>query len=274
MLSIVIPVLNEARTLPRVLVAVSNVLPEVDKEIILVDDGSTDGTREWIQTHVPQGLRTGARPVSGIDGTLNWNDEPAASRLTVRALYHECNRGKGAGVATGLAAATGNVVVIQDADLEYDPADWEPMYDLIARRNIADVVYGSRFEGRRNGGAKFISLSQVSANWLISSFFGVLYGKKFSDVEVCYKMFTKEVNDTLHLTCPDFGCEIQISAQIVRPRRWRITEVPVSYHGRGFDEGKKINWRDGVKALWYLLWFRVCAQQPKLAPLPVPSRNP
>ncbi|MBJ2156783.1 glycosyltransferase family 2 protein [Variovorax sp. IB41] len=274
MLSIVIPVLNEVRTLPRVLVAVSRVLPEVDKEIILVDDGSTDGTREWIQAQVPQGLRTGAHPVGGSDGTLTWADEPAASRLTVRALYHACNRGKGAGVATGLAAATGNVVVIQDADLEYDPADWAPMYDLIAHRKVADVVYGSRFEGQRNGSAKFISLSQVSANWLISRLFGILYGKRFSDIEVCYKMFTKEVNDTLNVTCPDFGCEIQISAQIVRPGRWRISELPVSYRGRGFDEGKKINWRDGVKALGYLLWFRVCAQPARSAPLPLSSRNP
>lgn len=263
MLSIVIPVLNEVHTLPRVIVAVSNVLVEVDKEILLVDDGSTDGTREWIQTHVPQGLRTGSHPAIGGDGNLTWNPEPAASRLTVRALYHARNQGKGAGVATGLAAATGDVIVIQDADLEYDPADWGPMYDMIVHRQVADVVYGSRFEGRRTGSAKFISLSQVSANWLISSLFGVLYRKRFSDIEVCYKMFTKEVNDTLHVTCADFGCEIQMSAQIVRSGRWKIGEVPVSYRGRSFEEGKKIDWRDGLKALWYLLWFRICAQPAK-----------
>jgi len=243
------------------------VLADVDKEILLVDDGSTDGTREWIRAQVPQGERSASQLAIDADGRLAWRVEPSAARLTVRALYHERNRGKGAGVATGLAAATGDVIVIQDADLEYDPADWLPMYELIVHRKAADVVYGSRFQGRRAGGATFISLSQVCANRLISGLFSLLYRQKLSDIEVCYKMFTKEVNDTLHLTCADFGCEIQISAQIVRPGRWRIAELPVRYRGRGFEEGKKINWRDGLKALWYLLRFRLDAL-PALPALP------
>jgi len=258
MLSIVIPVLNEVRTLPSVLVAVSRVLPEVEKEILLVDDGSVDGTREWIEANFPGERCLASHLEIGNDGNLVFGSASATPPITVRALYHETNRGKGAGLNTGLMAATGKVVVIQDADLEYDPADWSVMYDLIANRKVADVVYGSRFKGRRIGRARFISHPQVVANWLISTLFAVLFWKRLSDIEVCYKMFTREVNDTLAITCRDFGCEIQLSAQIVRSRRWNICEVPIGYKGRTSEEGKKINWLDGLKALWYLVWFRVC----------------
>ncbi|KIQ16298.1 hypothetical protein RT97_31030 [Variovorax paradoxus] len=257
MLSIVIPVLNEVRTLPSVLVAVSRALPEVDKEILLVDDGSVDGTREWIRATFPDDRRAVSHMSIDSGGNFVCNGGPAAARITVRALYHERNRGKGAGLTTGLAAATGDVIVVQDADLEYDPQDWRPMYDLIVNQKAAHVVYGSRFKGRRMGRAKFISFQQAAANWVISTLFGLLYWKWISDIEVCYKMFTKEVNDTLEITCADFGCEIQISAQIVRARRWDMREVPIGYRGRTAKEGKKINWRDGVKALGYLLRFRV-----------------
>jgi len=257
MLSIVIPVLNEIQTLPSVLVAVSRVLPGVDKEILLVDDGSVDGTREWIKTHFPDGQGPASHMEIGRDGVFACTHAPDAAQIRVRALFHERNRGKGAGLRTGLAAATGEVIVIQDADLEYDPEDWGPMYDLIVRQKVAHVVYGSRFKGRRMGRARFISLSQVAANWLISTLFGVLFWKRISDLEVCYKMFTKEVKDTLDITCADFGCEIQMSAQIVRSGRWKICEVPIGYRGRTSAEGKKINWRDGLKALGYLLRFRI-----------------
>ena len=111
----------------------------------------------------------------------------------------------------------------------------------------------------------------LAIGFLISMLFGVLFFKRLSDIEVCYKMFSKEVNDTLDITCADFGCEIQISAQIVRSGRWTIREVPISYQGRTFAEGKKINWRDGMKALGYLLWFRVCRSPARRRPLDAPS---
>ena len=265
MLSIVIPALNEIGTLPAVLVAVSRVLPEVEKQIVVVDDGSWDGTREWIAANIPDGHREGSRLELDPSGHLVCLHEPQAALVTLRALRHERTLGKGASLRTALAVVTGKVIVIQDADLEYDPADWAIMFDLIVHRQTADVVYGSRFQGRREGRAQFNSLRQAVANGLISGLFRSLYRQKLSDVEVCYKMFTREVNDTLDITCADFGCEIQISAQIARSGRWKIREVPVSYRGRTRAAGKKISWRDGLKALWYLLWFRVSPRNPRPA---------
>lgn len=274
MLSVMIPIFNEIHTLPSVLVAVSKALPEVAKEIVLVDDGSRDGTREWIRANVPQGHRSASRLGLDAHEHLVWEQDPAAAPLTIRALFHERTKGKGASLRTALAAVSGQVVVIQDADLEYEPMDWSAMHDLIVRGN-AQVVYGSRFQGRREGRGAFVSLSQAGANRLISILFGILYGHRFSDVEVCYKMFTREVSDTLNITCTDFGCEIQISAQIVRSGRWKVREVPVSYRGRTSKQGKKISWRDGFKALWYLLRFRVRNGAPAVSEgSQVPHREP
>ena len=180
------------------------------------------------------------------------SDVPSPS-FRIRALYHERNRGKGAAVRSALAAATGDVIVIQDADLEYDPNDWAEMYALIAIRKIADVVYGSRFYGRPHRSLYF---HHYVANRLISFLFNVLYNQTLTDVEVCYKMFTRDVRDSLRLTCNDFGFEIQISAQVSLARKWRIYETGISYYGREYQEGKKIGWKDGVKALWYLVRFR------------------
>lgn len=152
-----------------------------------------------------------------------------------------------------MKAATGDIVVIQDADLEYDPQDWGQMYDLIAIRKVADVVYGSRFYGRPH---RSLFFHHYMANRVISLLFNLLYNQTLSDIEVCYKMFTREVLQSLSLSCDDFGIEVEMSAQIARNRKLRIYETGISYYGRTYDEGKKINWRDGVKALWYILKFR------------------
>lgn len=254
LLSVIVPVFNEAGTLPHVLAAVSRALPGVRKEIILVDDGSSDGTREWIEANVPSRHRSGSGIRVGADGSLAFSDDLAVARTTIRSFFHESNQGKGAGLKTGLAAAHGEVIVIQDADLEYDPIEWAAMYDLITHRKVADVVYGSRFRGRIS---RFPYLRQYIANIALSKIFTVLYGQTLTDIEVCYKMFTKEVGKHLRITCNDFGCEIQIVAQVARSRRWRIQEVGISYQGRTYGEGKRIGWRDGLKALWYLVCFRV-----------------
>ena len=252
-LSVLIPVYNERRTLGPVIAAVGQALPGVPKEIIVVDDCSTDGTRDWLNANFPDGPRTGSRisldGLGGLDVEESSNEAP----VVIRPLFHEVNRGKGAALRTAFAAASGDVMVIQDADLEYDPQDWVAMYELIAVRKVADVVYGSRFHGRAH---RSLFFHHYLANRLISLLFNVLYNQTLSDIETCYKMMTAEVARLLQLSANDFGIEVEISAHIARQRKLRIYELGISYYGRSYDEGKKINWRDGIKALWYLLRFR------------------
>jgi glycosyltransferase involved in cell wall biosynthesis len=253
-LSVVIPVYNERDTLGSVLVAVSRALPGVRKNIIVVDDCSTDGTREWLKSNFPIGARIGSEVSIDADGWLDVSAPFTDALVSIEPLYHEQNRGKGAALRTGFAAVTGEVVVIQDGDLEYDPQDWAAMYDLIAVRKVADVVYGSRFYGRAHRSLYF---HHYLANRLISLLFNALYNQTLSDIETCYKMMTAEVVRSLRLSANDFGAEVEISANIARQRKLRIYELGITYYGRSYDEGKKINWKDGVKALWYLLKFRL-----------------
>jgi glycosyltransferase involved in cell wall biosynthesis len=253
-LTVVIPSYNERHTIPSVLVAVTAALPDVEKEIVVVDDGSRDGTREWLRQNLigaddryaKAGLAEGdlrLYPANGIDET----------GATFRVIEHARNVGKGGALRTGLAAATGDVVVFQDADLEYDPRDWERMLPLIVERKVADVVYGSRFYGQPH---RSLFYHHYLGNRLISLLFNIIYNQTLTDIEVCYKMFRREVLDGIVLISNDFGIEVEISAAIARARRWRIYEVGISYFGRTYEEGKKINWKDGVKALWYLIRFR------------------
>jgi glycosyltransferase involved in cell wall biosynthesis len=252
-LSIIIPVYNERATLASILALVSGALPGVKKEIIVVDDCSRDGTRDWLKANIPgDGRMAGGIKVNG-NGDLDFRPETGEASVTIRPIYHERNRGKGGALRTGLAAVRGDVIVIQDADLEYDPGDWTEMYDLISNREIADVVYGSRFYGRPHRALKF---HHYMGNRLISFLFSMIFNQKLSDVQTCYKMMTRQVVDSLRLAHDGFGIEIEIAARIVRQRKYRIYEVGIRYYGRDYAEGKKINWKDGVKALWYLVKFR------------------
>lgn len=235
-LSILIPVYNERKLLPELLLKLSSALPAVDKEVILVDDGSTDGTREWIR-----------ETLAGANGPIG-----PYNRLPLTVAFHDRNQGKGAAIRTAIRAAGGDAMVIQDADLEYDPADLLPMWRLIEDGH-ADVVYGSRFYGRPH---RCLYFHHYFANKLISILFSVLYNQILSDLEVCYKMFRREVLQYLSLRSDDFGFEIEFSANIARARRLRIYEIGISYFGRTYAEGKKISWKDGVKALWYVFRFR------------------
>ena len=254
-LSVVMPVYNEARTIGQVLVEVARALPGVPKQIIIVDDYSSDGTSAWLRRNLAHagGVWRGI----SLDGDGELDLSAAGLRneagFSFTVLFHERNRGKGAAVRTGLAHASGDVIVIQDADLEYDPNDWSQMLPLIVDRKVADVVYGSRFYGRPH---RSLYYHHYIGNRIISILFNILYDQMLSDIEVCYKMFTKEVVKGLALTSEGFGFEIEISAQITRAKCWRIYEVGISYYGRTYEEGKKINWRDGIKALVYLFIFR------------------
>jgi glycosyltransferase involved in cell wall biosynthesis len=254
-LSVVIPAYNETGTIGPMLVEVARALPEVSKQIVIVDDHSRDGTSEWLRRNLAhrEGVWRGMSVDDDGELRLSADGTRNSGGFTFTVLFHERNRGKGAAVRTGFARALGEVVVIQDADLEYDPNDWLQMFPLIAERKVADVVYGSRFYGRPH---RSLYYHHYIGNRIISVLFNILYNQMLSDIEVCYKMFTREVLQGLALTSNDFGIGIEISAQIALARRWRIYEVGISYYGRTYDEGKKINWRDGIWALVYLVKFR------------------
>jgi glycosyltransferase involved in cell wall biosynthesis len=255
-LSVVIPAYNEIATIGPILLKVAHALPAVTKQIIIVDDCSTDGTSEWLRRNLGQakGIWRGISVGSGGELRLSAEGPRDCAGFSFTVVFHQRNRGKGAAVRTGFECVSGAVTVIQDADLEYDPNDWSLMLPLIIDRRVADVVYGSRFYGRPH---RSLYYHHYIGNRIISIIFNILYNQMLSDIEVCYKMFTNEVLGKLVLSSEGFGFEIEISAQIARARRWRIYEVGISYFGRTYEEGKKINWSDGIRALIYLIKFRI-----------------
>jgi glycosyltransferase involved in cell wall biosynthesis len=256
LLSVIIPVYNEAHTIGRILQQVARAVPGTTKQIVVVDDCSTDGTSQWLRRNLAHSDGVWSGISLNDDGDLYLSPDGLQNQgeFWFTLLFHERNRGKGAALRTGFSRALGDVIVIQDADLEYDPADWSQMLALIVDRKVADVVYGSRFYGRPHRSLYF---HHYVGNRLISVLFNLLYNQMLSDIEVCYKMLTSEVLRELKLTSDGFGVEIEISAQIARARRWRIYEVGIGYYGRTYQEGKKINWRDGLLALFYLFKFRI-----------------
>ena len=253
MLSVIIPVYNERQTLGTILAIVANTLAAVSKEIIVVDDCSRDGTREWLKMNFPNGERHGSQLALDESGNVVFTDAAGGASVTVRPVYHDKNRGKGGALQTGFAEFSGDILVIQDADLEYDPKDWEQMYDLIATRQVADVVFGSRFYGRPHRSLYF---HHYLGNRLISFLFNVVFDQTLTDIEACYKMMTRSVAKSLRLTANDFGIEVEMTAEIALQRKLRIYELGISYFGRTYAEGKKINWKDGIKALWYVFRYR------------------
>lgn len=223
-LSVIVPVFNERATVEELLERVDRV--PLAKEIVVVDDASTDGTRELL------------RAFEGRSG------------FTVR--YHERNRGKGRAIRTGLEAVTGEVVVIQDADLEYDPREYPQLIRPIVEGE-ADVVYGSRFLGSPRGHRVLYFWHSVG-NRMLTTLSNAFSDLNLTDMETCYKVMVRDIAARLDLQSKDFGIEPEITLKVARMRA-RIYEVPISYHGRTYEEGKKIGLKDGFKAVYTILRF-------------------
>ena len=198
---------------------------DYEKEIILIDDFSTDGTREILKNY--------------------------ENKENFQVFYHNRNQGKGAALRTGFGKVSGDIIIIQDADLEYNPADYgmliEPILD-----GRADVVYGSRFLG---GPHRVLFFWHYIGNMILTTWSNMFTNVNLTDMETGYKVFTKEVNESLTLKCNRFGFEPEFTAKVAK-NKFRIYEVPISYNGRDYSEGKKITWKDGVAAIWYIFKFR------------------
>ena len=220
-LSIMMPVFNERNTIKEIIERVKRV--DMDKEIIVVDDHSTDGTRDILKT---------------------FNDDG------IKVIYHDKNQGKGAAVRTGLTCVNGEIVIIQDADLEYDPRDYRTLIRPIIEGR-GDAVYGSRFLGEH----RVFLFWHYWGNKLLTSVTNILYNTMLSDMETCYKVFRTDVIRSIKIRSNGFSIEPEITAKIFK-KKYRVYEVPIAYSGRGYDESKKITWKDGFKALYTLIEFR------------------
>jgi glycosyltransferase involved in cell wall biosynthesis len=238
-LSIVMPIYNELATLREIVARVAAL--DVDKELVMVDDASTDGSRELLAE-----LREG--------GLARWLPDPAAARATneINVILQPHNTGKGAALRAGFAAVTGDIVVIQDADLEYDPRDIIGLIQPI-RDGIADVTFGSRFIGSPRRALYFWHTLMNRGLTLASN---ALNDLNLTDMETCYKAFRTEVIRQIQIEEDRFGVEPELTAKVAK-MRLRIYEVPISYRGRTYAEGKKIGWKDGMRAIYSIVKYGV-----------------
>jgi glycosyltransferase involved in cell wall biosynthesis len=224
--SILIPVYNEKSTIETVIHRALSANLGAEKELIVVDDASIDGTRDVLK--------------------------PFMGRTDIHVFFHETNRGKGAAIRTALQYATGDIFLIQDADLEYDPADYPRLLEQIINGN-ADVVYGNRFHGETH---RVLYFWHAVGNRLLTLISNMITNLNLSDMEVGYKVFRADILRAIRLQSDRFVFEPEVTAKISR-LSCRVYEVPISYHGRTYAEGKKITWRDGAAALWHLVRYRV-----------------
>lgn len=225
-LSIVIPCYNESNTIQSIVDAVK-AAPVSDKEIIIVDDYSTDGTRDLLKSKIA----------------------PQVNKV----VYHEVNKGKGAALRTGFKEATGDIVVVQDADLEYDPQEYPVLMEPIVKGR-ADVVYGSRFMGSQ--AHRVVYFWHMLGNKFLTLLSNMCTNINLTDMETCYKMFRREVIQSINIEEDRFGFEPEITAKVARGN-YRIYEVGISYYGRTYAEGKKIGWKDGFRAVYAILKYNL-----------------
>jgi len=245
-LSIVIPVYNEKHFIEELIDRVRKVhLDGVAKEVIIVDDGSSDGTRELLQ----QMINADAAAAAANHASLDRNEFPG---VKFRVFFQSGNQGKGAALKRGFQEATGDVVIVQDADLEYDPEDYPKLLEPI-QRGVADVVYGSRFLG---GPHRVFYFWHYLGNKLLTLLSNMFTNLNLTDMETCYKVFRREVLQSVTLKQKRFGFEPEITAKIAR-HNWRVYEVPIAYYGRTYAEGKKIGWKDGFKAIWCIFRYNL-----------------
>ena len=225
-ISVVIPVFNEVSTIEEIVERVKHI--PLEKEILIVDDGSVDGTRDKL------------KKMETSDGS-------------VKVFYHDQNRGKGAAFRTGFKEATGDIVITQDADLEYDPAEYLELISPI-QKGVADVVYGSRLSAAKPQRVHFFW--HKMGNTFLTFLTDLLYNTTLTDMETGYKVFRREVLQGMTLRSNDFCLEPEVTAKVLK-RGWRVYEIPISYYGRTYAEGKKIRWHDGLKAIWTLIKYRI-----------------
>ena len=227
MLSILMPVYNEAKTIQEIIARVqSTPIHGMRRELIIVDDGSRDGTRDYLQ------------------------QLPTSPELKV--YFHAQNMGKGAALRTAITYATGDILIIQDADLEYDPAEYSELLKPVLEGR-ADVVYGSRLSGAKV--ARAFNYWHYLGNKFLTFLTNLLYNSTISDMETCYKVFRADVIKNIQIRANRFDFEPEITAKILK-RKHKLYEMPISYYGRDFSEGKKITWRDGFNAVWTLVKYR------------------
>lgn len=225
-LSVVMPVYNELATLPEILARVAAV--PIDIEILVVDDGSTDGSREWLEDFVQ-----------------------SSESSQVRLFFHEKNQGKAGALATGFAEARGDIVIIQDADLEYDPEEYPSIIQPILDGK-ADVVFGSRFQG---ADARVHLFFHYLANRMLTLFSNICTNLNLTDMECCYKAFRREIIQEITIQSRRFAVEPELTQKVAK-MKVKVYEVAVSYHGRDYNEGKKIGFMDAIEAVWAILRFK------------------
>jgi len=246
-LTVVIPVYNERQFIAEILHRVQHThIERVEKEVIIIDDCSSDGTREFLEEIVNTQTNPQARKSKRLETAERFNID------NIKVLFHHKNQGKGAALRRGFKEVTGDVVVIQDADLEYDPSDYPKLLAPI-KQGVADVVYGSRFLG---GPHRVLYFWHYVGNRFLTTLSNIFSNLNLTDMETCYKVFRRQLLDGMEIKQNRFGFEPEFTAKLAR-KGCRIYEVPIAYYGRTYAEGKKSGWKDGLVAIYCIVRYNL-----------------